>query len=403
MPDEFDRDELSETDPPTSTEWTLVGRRVAFLGKLGGFTRREMPLWVREHGAMPVDASDPTADLVVIGADELPLGEGELLDRKLESRAAAGELEIISETDLWQRLGWVESDQDVRRLYTPAMLAELLHLPVTTIRRWHRRGLIQPVREVLRLPYFDFQEVATARRLAQLVAAGVSVASLERKLNDLARLVPGVQRPLAQLSVIVQGGELLLRRPEGLIEPGGQRRIDFDSHDDPGTGSNDTIASFAAPDEEPVSAVAMVDMAQRFEDEGRLGEAAELYRAAMAADGPQAEWCFHLAELLYRSGEIVAARERYYMAIELDENYLEARANLGCILAETRQFDLAIAAFEGALRFHPHYPDAHYHLAKLYDEQGAHDRAERHWQQFLQLAPDSPWADEARIRLDEGL
>ena len=51
-----------------------------------------------------------------------------------------------------------------------------------------------------RLPYFDFQEVAAAQRLAQLLAAGVSPRAIEKKLAGLARLLPGVARPLAQLS-----------------------------------------------------------------------------------------------------------------------------------------------------------------------------------------------------------
>ena len=73
------------------------------------------------------------------------------------------------------------------------------------IRRWHRKGVIVPAREVRRLPYFDFQEVATARRLAELLAAGCSAKAIEKKLAELARFVPEVQRPLAQLSVIVEG------------------------------------------------------------------------------------------------------------------------------------------------------------------------------------------------------
>ena len=60
-----------------------------------------------------------------------------------------------------------------------------------------------------RLAYLDFQEVATARQLAELLATGISPAALERKLADLARLVPGVKRPLAQLSVIVEGKQFL--------------------------------------------------------------------------------------------------------------------------------------------------------------------------------------------------
>ena len=93
----------------------------------------------------------------------------------------------------------------IQRLYTPAMLAELLHVPVAAIRRWHRCKLIVPNQEVRRLPYFDVPEVATAQRLAQLLRAGVSPQDIEKKLADLARLLPGVERPLLHPSVIVQG------------------------------------------------------------------------------------------------------------------------------------------------------------------------------------------------------
>jgi tetratricopeptide (TPR) repeat protein len=87
------------------------------------------------------------------------------------------------------------------------------------------------------------------------------------------------------------------------------------------------------------------------------------------------------------------------MAIELDEDYVEARANLGCVLAETGQQELALAAFEGALRYHPDYADVHYHLARTLDQLGRRDQAEEHWRAFLVHAPDSPWAEEARSRL----
>lgn len=87
------------------------------------------------------------------------------------------------------------------------------------------------------------------------------------------------------------------------------------------------------------------------------------------------------------------------MAIELDENFVEARANLGCVLAETGEHELAVAAFEGALRYHGDYPDVHYHLARTLDELMRSDEALQHWAAFVELAPDSPWADEARERL----
>ena len=84
----------------------------------------------------------------------------------------------------------------------------------------------------------------------------------------------------------------------------------------------------------PTSPEEIVQLAGQLEDEGQFEAAAEMYRAAMAAGGPTAEICFLLAELLYQIHDLTAARERYYMAIELDEDYVEARANLGCVLAE---------------------------------------------------------------------
>jgi tetratricopeptide (TPR) repeat protein len=387
----------------TDSSGALKDLRVAFAGKLGGMTKREAQNLVRNYGGTPVDTLSREVDMVVIGADELPLDEDSLLDESLRQRAAEGQLEVISETQLWQRLGMFDEESLVR-LYTPAMLAELLSVPVSIIRRWHRRKLIVPVREVRRLPYFDFQEVATARQLATLLAAGASPDAIERKLAELSRYVPDVERPLAQLSVIVQGQQLLLRQGEGLIEPGGQLRIDFDALDD----------RESVPDEAPPAPVTvsvptdnllssrpeeMLALAATLEDEGHLDQAAELCRAVLAASGPSPEVCFQLAELLYRLGDLSAARERYYMAIELDEDYVEARANLGCVLAETGQRELAVAAFEGALRYHADYPDAHYHLARTLDDLGRPDEAGQHWREFLALVPCSPWSDEARRRL----
>lgn len=385
----------------------LAGQRVAFLGKLGGVTKREAQQLVREHGGIPIAQCDTSANVIVIGAEVFPLDEEEsLLDEDVRRLAGEGKLEIISETQFWERLGWVDHERLVRRLYTPAMLAGLLGVPVSTIRRWHRRGLIVPAREVHRLPYFDFQEVATARRLAQLLAAGASPAAVEKKLAALSRYVPQVERPLAQLSVIVEGKQILLRQGEGLVEPGGQLRIDFDALEesqvgDAGAGETPTVSlvDYLAERQVCVTPEQMLAAAASHEEQGQLEAAVDLCRAALAAGGPRAETCFQLAELLYRRGDVSAARERYFMAVELDENFVEARANLGCILAETGDPELAIAAFQGALACHADYPDVHYHLARTLDDLARPAAAEDHWREFLRLAPDSPWADEARMRL----
>jgi tetratricopeptide (TPR) repeat protein len=412
--------ETSISPSRSSPSSAIANRRIAFVGKLGGMNRREARELIRRYGATMADRVDESVDLIVIGADELPLDEAdELLDEWTVQASLDGRLEIINETQLWQDLGLVDAEAGVEQLYTPAMLAQLLDLPIATIRRWHRRGLIVPARQVNRLAYFDFQEVASARRIARFIAAGASPKAVESKLSRLAQLYPDLQRPLSQLSVIVEGQDLLLRQGEGLIEPGGQMRLNFDSHESdshlergdggdhsaigdvaviplerPPTEPWDTdFDQFTTPDE-------FIALATELEDEGEVDAAIEVYRAMSLAYGPSADVSFRLAELLYQQHDLPAARERYYMTIELDETFVEARGSLGCVLVELGQLELALSAFSGALLHHADYPDVHFHLARLLDELGRPLEAETHWQQFLQLAPKSPWAEEARERLE---
>jgi len=401
----------------------LDGLRIGFVGRLAGMSRREAKRLLRQQAAIPVDPPDDSVDLIVVGEDCPPEREtaswNDWLAPPLRLAAERGAFTVVPETQLWQRLGLVEVQQHVRRLYTPAMLAELLDVPVGMVRRWHRKGFLVPARQVQRLPYFDFQEVAVARQLAELWRAGCSPRTIERKMVELADLLPHVARPLAELSVIVEGKQLLVRQENGLAEPGGQLRLDFSgvAPDLSATGSGD------GSDQRPAASVAgdlaeaclpgppgeaagseaptpdeLVSLALEHESEGQLDAAAEMMRAALAAAGPDPEINFLLADLLYRMGELAAARERYFMAIELDENYVEARTNLGCVLAEMGEFELARSAFLGALAFHD-YPDAHYHLARTLDRLEQHQQAEVQWRAFLDKVPDSPWADEARHRL----
>ena len=407
----------------------IAGRRVGFVGKLGGVNRKEARSVVRRLQGTMVDPIDHSVDLIVVGADVFPSAEPErLLDDSILQAVAEQKISVISETQFWQLAGVVEPESEVGKLYTPAMLAELLQVPMTTIRRWHRRGLITPNRQVKKLPYFDFEEIASARRIATLIAAGANSTQVEKQLSQLAELYPDLQRPLSQLSIIVEGRKVLLRRGEGLVEPSGQRRLDFDAvtteansidTDRPATIS---FANVAESIQEPVGHVAettgdfsfgantgvqskadFLRLAVELEDDGEFQSAIDVYRSLSLAQGPSADVSFRMAELLYQVNDLAAARERYSMAVEFDEAFVEARANLGCVLVELEQTELALAAFEGALEHHPDYPDVHFHLARLLDEIGSDRKAWQHWARFLELTPSGPWADEARLRIEAGI
>src|SRR5687767_1682023 len=115
--------------------------------------------------------------------------------------------------------------------YTAAMLAELVDVHVSRVRSWQRRGWIVPASHTHRLAYFDFQELNVARQLAALHRLGAKPALIAKKLKDIERQFPDVKRPLAELTLLLDGRTLLVRRGNDLVEPSGQLRIDFDALD----------------------------------------------------------------------------------------------------------------------------------------------------------------------------
>src|SRR5262245_37760840 len=125
--------------------------------------------------------------------------------------------------------------------YTAAMLAELVGVHVFRVRSWQRRGWIVPAEVTHRLAYFDFPELTVARQLADLHRAGAKPALIAQKLAEIQRRFPDVARPLAELTLVVDGRSLLIRRENGLIEPGGQLRLDFDAADPDENGGQPAV------------------------------------------------------------------------------------------------------------------------------------------------------------------
>ena len=114
-------------------------------------------------------------------------------------------------------------------------------------------------------------------------------------------------------------------------------------------------------------------------NEGELTQAVEALRMSLMEDSDAPDVQFHLAEALYRQGNAQGAIERYYIAAELDHNYIEAWTQIGCIYTELARHDSAIDAFDIALDIHPDYPDAHLHKAETLHQAGRTPEAVVHW------------------------
>ena len=272
-------------------------------------------------------------------------------------------------------------------LYTSSQLARILGIPQSRVRSWVRRGLIHPSRVSNRLGFFDFRQVARARSLHQLLRSGVSMHRIRAGLESLHSWSPGTAGILDLQADA--GGSLLVRLQDGaLAEPNGQLRLDFAAAPPPPRALRGQTGT------------AWFEVGIRAEEDGRLLSALQAYDNELVTGGPRAEVFFNLGNTLYSLGRKLEAVHRFTQATEADPEYVEAWNNLGNALADTRP-DRAIAAYRRALAIEPGYADAHYNLAESFAQTGQPERAREHWRAYLRLAPEDPWADQVRRRLEQ--
>lgn len=454
-----------ENDAPEHSG-ELENKRIAFVGRLSGMSRRDVSDLVRKYGAKVSRKLDARLNLIVLGDDISTLLESDnWLSPDMADAVSQGNLEVISETELWQRLDEIDATRNnglqssteaqtdapvpLTRLFTPSMLASMLDVPVAIIRQWSRMGLIHPVRQVKKLPYYDLREVAGARSLAQLLEKGVSPALIKTKIEQLGKYLPSAIRSLDQLSILVSGKKALFRLGTDLIDSHGQFHFDMngpvecelrnlDSGNSQEVNASDfgsaigfpwelvdqaEVQSPSEPEEEITdfatvlnealkdnSASAPISQQTLREDIASLQQsgdwenalaAARLLMLAYRSESPQqqSEDNVILSDILFHLGRLDAAEERLLVALEFDPDNLEARLNLGCILKQQGKDAAALSAFRGCLEQFPDYADAHYHLATLLDDLGREDEALLHWQSFWDLTPSGPWKTVAAERL----
>lgn len=231
--------ELSDTSDTANSQLSsslpLAGECVTFTGTLASMLHREAAQLVETYGGRAVQAASRSVTMLVVGEEGWPLEEDGAASQKLAQVTAliaeGHAIRIVPESDWLHLIGLNERRDEIQRSYTPAMLSRLLDVPVNMIRRWARIGLIRPVRRVCRLPYFDFREVASAQRLAKLLDEGVRSDVLEASLAELSQTLVGTDRSLAQLNLLVQDEQVVLRDSHGVLNPRtGQRLLDFDAH-----------------------------------------------------------------------------------------------------------------------------------------------------------------------------
>ena len=390
----------------------LEGERVALTGTLASMTHAQAADLITQHSGVATEHVSRHTTLLVVGEEGWPLEEDGQPSVKLQQverlQAEGVTIRVLNESDWLHALGLTEQHAEVRRLYTPAMLSGLLKVSVHLIRGWERLGLIRAVKRVFRLPYFDFQEVTSVRKLSELLNTGVSRRELEASLRSLPSVVRGDVRPLEQLEILASNARVLIRDEHGLLVPSTRQRLftfeEQRAHQavPPETDREPPFQLRLDRAWAPQTETAKEWFARGCEhyDSGELTEAIEAFRLALMAGPPTADLQFHLAEALSRANNPRGALERFYATVELDHDYLEAWTQIGSLHREVGEPEAALLAFDIALEVHPDYPDAVLQKAETLAELGRGNEAVVLWRRYLTFDSRGPWADLARQRLE---
>ena len=266
-------------------------------------------------------------------------------------------------------------------------MSRIIGEPVTLLRTWLRRGLLRPIRRSGRALWFDFTELTRARTLQRLVSEGIPP-------RDLAAALQRAELSDAGIGAIVssEAGVAIRSRDGTLTDPHGQILLDFEAES---KAKESRILEFH------------IDRDSRFEDaiaaeeEEDYSQAEEIYLDLLTKEGPSAEICYNLGNVLYQLDRKLEAIQRYRQAVEIEFEYLEAWNNLGVTLGEVGRMEESTEVFLIVLKIEPDFADALYNLADTLSQRGRFEEAQGWWKEYLRVDPSSVIAEEVREKITD--
>lgn len=286
--------------------------------------------------------------------------------------------------------GWLLSEREVVGLLglTPKRVAQL-----------RRLGLLKPEGHG-----YHFREVVGVRVARGLLEGGATVRQVRRALEDVRRLLPESEAPLAELRLKVDGQRILVESDGVSFDPRtGQTVLTLDV----GELERQARATLARGMVRP-----LVPPSQRADvwfgrataldqDPAQWESAVSAYEQVVAIDPTFAAGWNNLGLLHHRMGRYDRAEECYRAALTADDACYQGAYNLGSLTEDLGDLPGAIGWYRRALELAPDYADAHFNLAGVLAKIGRPREAAIHWRRYLELDMGSPWAQLARVHLGE--
>lgn len=278
--------------------------------------------------------------------------------------------------------------------YSRQDVLRILQIGSRQLQGWERARLI-PQQQT-----YSFQDLGQLRTLRTLREEAVPAASIRHSIVAM-RAVAGMANPLLEATLVRTGSRLVFRHHGSVVDPiRRQLLFDFERFD-----VANTVAAGPAPRPIRIATGGAHDLQTRFleavqaEEAGEKQRAIDLYQALLQDYPEYAAARINLGTIYFHLREFARAEELYRKATEVDPEYVLAFFDLGNVLDEMGRSDESIAAYRQALALSPHYADAHYNLALAHERRGERRDALHHWQAYLKLDSQGPWADHARGQL----
>jgi tetratricopeptide (TPR) repeat protein len=278
--------------------------------------------------------------------------------------------------------------------FTRREVGRILGVKSSRLRYWERLRLIRP-RARWGERFYGFGDLVALRAIQRLVASRIPAKRVRSVVTSLE--AQWGRSPLAlQELTLVERGRSVAVVPPGASAPldplTGQWLLPFASGSQ--TGELRWMAS-QTPEELFQSAL---DCESRPE---LMFQAIENYSRVIQLAPDWIEAHINLGVALYQLARTDEAQSAFQSAVELDPENGISRYNLGCVLEERGEIETAIEHLRHAARIMPAHPDVHFNLALAYDKHGERRLAREQWMLYLRYAPNGPWAQQARARLQQ--